>query len=87
MATTQAPALPGARAVSSSGETVQQTSVDEYQQSPATVRFRRFTVYGNVGYLRGQEAGFTMAEARGLQQRGMGDIVHTRDASTAMVTK
>lgn len=64
-----------------------QTSVDRYEPSEATVRFRRWFAFGNTAYLRGQEAGFSMAEATVLARRGVADIVHARELNRSMVTK
>lgn len=67
---------------------IQQTSLDEYQQSEATVRFRKFTLEGNTAYQRHQQAGFTMVEAQRLRREGVADIVHVReDIRDLMVTK
>lgn len=66
-------------------QTVPHTSIDQYVQSDATVRFRRWGQFGGTGYLRGQEAGFTAAEANTIVRAGLGDIVHTR--AGLMVTK
>jgi len=48
-----------------------------------TVRFRRWHAFGPTAYMRGQEAGFSPAEAEKLQRLGIGIIVHDRRIAVA----
>ena len=50
---------------------VAQTSLDTYQPTDLTVRFRRWTAFQSTAYLRGQEAGFSRAQVAEMQRRGL----------------
>ena len=81
--------MPVQPAVAAAEPPKMQTSIADYVQAPATVRFRRWTSYGNTAYLRGQEAGFTLHEAEMLERRRAADIIHraSHGPAAGMVTK
>lgn len=76
-----APARPGG----AEPVVIQHTSIDRTKpgRDDLTVRFRRFCVFQNSGYQRGQEAGFPRAAAEDLRDAGAAFIVHDpRDHDT-----
>jgi hypothetical protein len=76
-----ATALAGAKAPEG---IVQHTSIDVYEPSEVTVRFRRWMTFNGTAYQRGQTAGFTRAQIADLERRGIVDVVQTRDTAPAL---
>lgn len=62
---------------------VEQTSIDTYQPSEVTVRFRKWTAFNGTAYMRGQQAGFPRSQVADLERRGIVEIMQVAERDIA----